>query len=391
MLKAKCLDVCSINENKQVNITYLEIALSKGAVCLDGSPPAYHFDKGSDDGINNWIIYLEGGGWCENASECYKRVHMDIGSSFYMNKTTKFEGILSETEIANPDFFSWNRVFVRYCDGSSFSGDVEQVDPATNLHYRGRRVFKAVIDDLLHKGMMNATNAILAGSSAGGLATILNCDDFRAMVPNAKRVKCISDAGYFIHAKDSPGLKKREDRFAGVVSLHKLDKFLPKSCTSKRNPGLCLFPEYLVNNIQTPLFLLNSLFDLWQIQNSLDPCPGDEHGWENCTHHLNLCSSSQLENIKNFGVEFVKSLPQLDNASSRGLFINSCYRHGRNLVFTPRWNGVPTLANKTIAEAIGEWYFERSPFQVIDTIPDVPKNCPVCPQAPAMRLTALNV
>ncbi|KAL2455837.1 Pectin acetylesterase 8 [Abeliophyllum distichum] len=146
MLKAKCLDVCSINESKQVNITYLEIALSKGAVCLDGSPPAYHFDKGSDDGINNWIVHLE--------------------------------------------------------------------------------------------GMMNATNAILAGSSAGGLATILNCDDFRAMVPNAKRVKCISDAGYFIHAKDAPGLKKREDRFAGVVSLHKLNKILPKSCTSKRNPGL---------------------------------------------------------------------------------------------------------------------------------------------------------
>ncbi|KAL2455839.1 Pectin acetylesterase 8 [Abeliophyllum distichum] len=149
------------------------------------------------------------------------------------------------------------------------------------------------------------------------------------------------------------------------------------------------FLQALFDSWQIRIFVLNNL--KIDIQNSLDPCPGDEHGWENCTHHLNLCSSSQLENIKNFGVEFVKSLPQLDNASSRGLFINSCYRHGRNLVFTPRWNGVPTLANKTIAEAIGEWYFERSPFQVIDTIPDVPKNCPVCPQAPAMRLTALNI
>lgn len=30
------------------------------------------------------------------------------------------------------DFYNWNRVFVRYCDGSSFTGDVEKVDPVSN-------------------------------------------------------------------------------------------------------------------------------------------------------------------------------------------------------------------------------------------------------------------
>jgi hypothetical protein len=29
------------------------------AVCLDGSPPAYHFDKGFEDGIDNWIVHFE--------------------------------------------------------------------------------------------------------------------------------------------------------------------------------------------------------------------------------------------------------------------------------------------------------------------------------------------
>lgn len=28
-----------------------------------------------------------------------------------------------------PDFYNWNRVAIRYCDGSSFTGDVEKVDP----------------------------------------------------------------------------------------------------------------------------------------------------------------------------------------------------------------------------------------------------------------------
>lgn len=67
-----------------VGITYLQSAVAKGAgsdsfrksnnfyfmlsslqlrilftVCLDGSPPAYHFDKGFDAGINNWLLYFE--------------------------------------------------------------------------------------------------------------------------------------------------------------------------------------------------------------------------------------------------------------------------------------------------------------------------------------------
>ncbi|KAL2517355.1 Pectin acetylesterase 8 [Abeliophyllum distichum] len=376
VLKTKCLeDVCP-NDHYPVSITFVESAVSKGAVCLDGSPPAYYFDKGFSGGISNWLIYFEGGGWCQNVRACYDRVHKsNLGSSINMTKNLYFQGMLSKTQISNPDFFSWNKVYVGYCDGSSFTGDVEAIDPATNLHYRGGRVFSAVIEDLLQKGMINATNAILTGTSAGGLATILHCDGFRAMVPNAKRVKCISDAGYFIHSKHLPGLKKREDRFAEVVSLHGSDKFLPSSCTSKRNPGLCLFPEYLVNNIQTPLFLVNSLFDQWQIKENLDPRPGDELGWKNCTNDLNLCSSSQLETIKDFGMDFVESLPELGNTLSRGMFINSCYSHGQNSIFTRKCSRFPTLSNKTIAEAIGDWYFERSPFQVIDTVPDVPRNC----------------
>jgi len=31
------------------------------------------------------------------------------------------------------DFYNWNRVLVRYCDGSSFTGDVETVDPVSQI------------------------------------------------------------------------------------------------------------------------------------------------------------------------------------------------------------------------------------------------------------------
>jgi hypothetical protein len=43
--------------------------------------------------------------------------------------------------------------------------------------------------------------ALLSGCSAGGLAALLHCDDFRARFPLEVPVKCLSDAGFFLDAK----------------------------------------------------------------------------------------------------------------------------------------------------------------------------------------------
>lgn len=106
----------------------------------------------------------------------------------------------ANTVLKYADFYNWNRIKVRYCDGSSFTGDVERVDPvsccifcllwtnnflfsksikmlvitpwnlelqwsygftcesyqANNLHFRGARVWLAIIEDLKAKGMSKA-------------------------------------------------------------------------------------------------------------------------------------------------------------------------------------------------------------------------------------------
>jgi hypothetical protein len=41
--------------------------------------------------------------------------------------------------------------------------------------------------------------ALLGGCSAGGLSSILHCDKFKAALPGAKVVKCMSDAGFFVN------------------------------------------------------------------------------------------------------------------------------------------------------------------------------------------------
>lgn len=360
-----------------VDITYVQNAVAKGGVCLDGSPPAYHMDSGSGAGINNWLIQMEGGGWCNNATTCLERKNTRLGSSRQMVKQLAFSGIFSNKPKFNPDFYNWNRIKIRYCDGSSFTGDVEAVDPGTKLYYRGARVFLAVMEDLMEKGMKNAENAILSGCSAGGLASILHCDSFKNLLPTGTNVKCFADAGFFLNAKDISGAQHIQNFYSDVVKTHESAKNLPKSCTSKMNPSLCFFPQNVVKDIQTPIFLVNADIDSWQIKNILAPGVADPHGtWHNCKADITKCSSSQLQTILAYRTEFLNTFDGLGASSSRGYFINSCYSHCQTET-QETWlaSDSPKLSDKTIAKAIGDWFYDRSPFQKTDCAFPCDKTC----------------
>lgn len=355
-------------EGVTVPITFVQSAVAKGAVCLDGSPPAYHFDKGFEAGIDNWIVHFEGGGWCNNATTCLDRTNTRLGSSKKMDKTLSFSGFFSSGKKFNPDFYNWNRIKVRYCDGSSFTGDVEAVDPKTNLHYRGGRIFVAVIEDLLAKGMKNAKNAILSGCSAGGLTSILQCDRFKTLLPAAAKVKCVSDAGYFINVKAVSGASHIEQFYSQVVQTHGSAKNLPSSCTSRLSPGLCFFPQNVAAQIKTPIFFVNAAYDSWQIKNILAPGVADPHGtWRNCKLDIKSCSSSQLSTMQGFRTEFLKAISVVSKSPSKGMFIDGCYSHCQTgMQETWMRTDSPVLAKTTIAKAVGDWYYDRSNFQQID-------------------------
>ena len=73
---------------------------------------------------NKWIIHLEGGGWCYNEDDCVERSKTELGSSNYWPETYTFSGLLSDDCTINPHFCGWSMVYVGYCDGASFAGNV---------------------------------------------------------------------------------------------------------------------------------------------------------------------------------------------------------------------------------------------------------------------------
>ncbi|KAI3827782.1 hypothetical protein L1987_01865 [Smallanthus sonchifolius] len=141
-----------------VGLTLIPGAAAKGAVCLDGTLPGYHLHRGYGSGANSWLVHLEGGGWCNSIRTCVYRKTTRRGSSKYFEKQLAFTGILSNKAQENPDFFNWNRVKIRYCDGASFIGDSE--DKVHNLQFRGQKIWLAAMEELMSKGMRYANQRV---------------------------------------------------------------------------------------------------------------------------------------------------------------------------------------------------------------------------------------
>ncbi|CAH2046797.1 unnamed protein product, partial [Thlaspi arvense] len=170
--------------------------------------------------------------------------------------------------------------------------------------------------------------ALLSGCSAGGLAVILRCDDFGNMFTLSTKVKCLSDAGFFLDAIDVSGGRSLRRLYAGVVKLHNLETKLPRYCLNRLNPTSCFFPQNLINQIKTPLFILNAAYDSWQIQESLAPKSADPSGrWNDCRLNYAKCNASQIQFLQGFRTRMVNLVKSFANTSKNGVFLNSCFAH----------------------------------------------------------------
>ncbi|KAK7278106.1 hypothetical protein RJT34_23131 [Clitoria ternatea] len=358
-----------------VDLTLIQEAGSKGAVCLDGTLPGYHLDRGFGSGANSWLVHLEGGGWCNTIRNCVYRKNTRRGSSKYMENQIPFTGILSNKPEENPDFFNWNRVKLRYCDGASFSGDSE--NESAQLQFRGQKIWQAAMEKLMSQGMQNADQALLSGCSAGGLASIIHCDEFQSLFPKSSKVKCLSDGGFFLDAVDVSGGRTLRNLFGGVVQLQEVQKNLPKSCLDQLDPTSCFFPQNLVQHIETPMFLLNAAYDVWQVQASLAPPSADPLGsWSDCKSNHANCSSSQMQFLQDFRNQMLNDVKDFSKSSQTGLFLNSCFAHCQS-ERQETWfaDDSPLIEDKPIAVAVGDWYFDRQVVKAIDCAYPCDNSC----------------
>jgi len=106
-----------------------------GARCLDGTLPAFYFERAEKFWFKKkWVIFLGDGRPCLSGQDCYQRAVDEVtgGSSFYPdelpalgpNDTVRLpqSGLLSNDCEVNPHFCKYNKVFIPQCSSTVFLG-----------------------------------------------------------------------------------------------------------------------------------------------------------------------------------------------------------------------------------------------------------------------------
>ncbi|CAI5478670.1 unnamed protein product [Closterium sp. Yama58-4] len=134
--------------------------------------------------------------------------------------------------------------------------------------YMGHWNLQASLQDLLVKrGMSQGTDALVGGCSAGAVAVSMVCDPIAAWLARYRmRTKCFMDAGVFPDVVDYYGqrsLRRKVQRMAGAQNINRagISYSCKQSLGSSKEAWKCFFPEYNLNFVRTPMFLVNSLLD----------------------------------------------------------------------------------------------------------------------------------
>ncbi|PUZ53563.1 hypothetical protein GQ55_5G061500 [Panicum hallii var. hallii] len=78
-------------------------------------------------------------------------------------------------------------------------------------------------------------------------------------------------------------------------------------------------------------------------------------------NNIGNCNSKQMDVVHGFRRKLVHELNAAEGKRDWGLFIDSCFTHCQTH-FNSSWHSPtsPRLGNKTIAESVGDWYFDRT-------------------------------
>ena len=321
-------------------------------VCMDGSLPGYYLRKGLASDTNKWIIHLHGGAWCYDLHSCIKRRSTILGSTLNSRNEDMdsfFHGILSKYEKINPYFFTWNVAVLSYCDGGLFSGNRRRplTGKGKKFYFQGRSVLRSLIEHIKTYNLHNASEVILSGTSAGGLAIALQGDFLRKFIPPYVKVRGLIDAGIFLDKKSIQGNSIARQQFRALYSLHR--PLLNEECLAnvpRKERYICLFPEYTIKYMKLPIYVVNSLYDHWQLS-YLEGLA--------CVYDERKCETREHDHILNFRNQMYSTLREIaQRKNTTGVFANSCLAHGQ-VILDYTWTKVK-INDKSIARAFYDWY-----------------------------------
>jgi len=361
--------------------SYIEIEITdpnSKAKCMDGSNYKFLFSKGFDNGTSSFYIYFEGGGFCgdnnynpnDNNSplkSCFIRKDTALGSNKfdilyrYFNKfAARF---FASSKYFNPIFYNWNKVFIKYCDGTLHIGN--NLNPITfnntKIYSRGEENVKSVFNYLIKNyNFSNSKNVLAVGSSVGGLAVVFYSKYIRSLLSDKTNYKVISDSGYFHHGEykginimDDMMLKLKNNLKLGQTeTMKKIDNNLDFLDSS--NPIKYI---HKLNN-DYPILFITSSYDSWVLKRLVNStCFFGYKVYDNC-------DQNEINHYEQYSKDLENDfLYILNNDKNKKItaFINKGFFH-MFLFIGWSWNDKTYGGNGySIQQFVNDWYYDLLP------------------------------
>ncbi|CAK88064.1 unnamed protein product (macronuclear) [Paramecium tetraurelia] len=346
------------------------------ALCLDGSLGSFYFQKGYMEGKNKFLIHFEGGDLILGSSEdeyfrnaiikqilLLLRQGTQYGSSLNRALSFDFDGLLSQNQSQNINFYNWNIIYINSCDGTGYRQDVVNYQQK-QIYFRGELIIKSVIAKYSTQ-LQSSEVIILSGCSIGAVAALQWSQHITQMIPISVSLLCIADSGILIdmHSIDGSELLKQSLKIMNYVV--NVESEVPIDSCAKNYPNQswkCFYFQNLLNHITKPVFIIQSLYDAAFLQDYLKiECIKDRT--------LSYCSTIEKDYIDFAYSQFQSTIKNKTSANRRmGSFAPSCISNWYSQIllkfvfslflnsasFSINWS-IPEKSGKTISQTLNKW------------------------------------
>eukprot|EP00117_Sycon_ciliatum_P008487 scpid6940/ scgid11163/ ATP-binding cassette sub-family G member 2 len=258
------------------------------AICSDYTRAIYYLDP-SEQG-ERWMIFLEGGGVCSSITECKNKYatqmyRMSHDKTVYRD-TLCGTDVFDESDPENP-FRHFRRVMLPYCTQDLYIGgnlgtktretfdksiakDVMDSKTDPGFAYAGNYVFMSLIQELKSLGLSNATEIVLAGTSAGALGIMNHVRWVQEQFPMAT-IRLLVDSGWIIDYKSIAA----RTLFTEYAQSNSALSDRPACRVIYNGLPCCISPVCMLYNTQVgvpesiPMLIVTSTFDLFMLQRAL--------------------------------------------------------------------------------------------------------------------------
>lgn len=375
-------------------------AQASGARALDGTPYAYYVSSKLNDGSipSDWIIYLEGGGECEQYGDCIDRLKTQGSSTALpdtMDKAGVSDGMTSADANYNPHFHKFGTLFLPYLSGDDWLGTQRvacvpwgAAQNCTGQHkasgaslrplvFAGSLNFQAAIKDWYSTLSTKPRSVLLSGGSAGGQGAFFHSDRLAELLPGVV-VKSNPQYGWFGNPHDSYPDWKAGDHTdpsmpypssgspsAAPAWVRNISIALPENCllalSPDEDPFLCTSLPRVALTIQVPLFVSTNAFDGWLID-CMEKLPNVEWLWGDGGVKLGPTAKDDPRVqylLEVTGPQQAASVLKAARAKpTNAAFMPACVAHP--MLWTDKTAPVLGANNCTHGAAVASWFFDTT-------------------------------